>query len=335
MITPTTFAKSDKILCLDYIVHPLLNVGSSRGVNPHKLLRGTGVFEADLGQQKQVSCLQLERLLGNAAQAIPGYDGSFQIGRGMALDGENPVFKALKYSKTLEQGLLILQCYQSLWTPLISCRIFDDEGQYIAVFQDAIGTNRGFHYALEVSLTCLVAVIKQTLGKRAKFRFEFTQNRPRHIHEYEENLGHRIQFGRAQNRLIIDKAALFQESMSPSPYMMRYALNQCRQMGRKSSFPDYVRDHICRNPAVTLGEIAQSLNMSAATLKRKLNEHHYRFRDLADEVGRQKAYYFLGVKQYNNEKSAFSMAFSDINNFRRSVKRWTGLTPSELREMYG
>jgi AraC-like DNA-binding protein len=73
--------------------------------------------------------------------------------------------------------------------------------------------------------------------------------------------------------------------------------------------------------------------MSAASLKRKLSEHQTSFSDLHDNIRRQQAIFYLQVQKLNNEQSAVKMAFSDITNFRRAVKRWTGLTPSELRQV--
>ena len=37
------------------------------------------------------------------------------------------------------------------------------------------------------------------------------------------------------------------------------------------------------------------------------------------------------TRGYNNEQIAAYLGFHDANNFRRSFKRWTGLTPSMLR----
>jgi AraC-like DNA-binding protein len=38
------------------------------------------------------------------------------------------------------------------------------------------------------------------------------------------------------------------------------------------------------------------------------------------------------TQQIDNEAVAQHLGFHDANNFRRSFKRWTGLTPSLIRE---
>ena len=68
-----------------------------------------------------------------------------------------------------------------------------------------------------------------------------------------------------------------------------------------------------------------------ATFKRKLKQHGSSFQELQDQLRKQQAVYWLQLQGLNNEESAIKMEFSDIPNFRRAVKRWTGLTPSQLR----
>ena len=39
----------------------------------------------------------------------------------------------------------------------------------------------------------------------------------------------------------------------------------------------------------------------------------------------------INNQAFSNEQIAAYLGFHDANNFRRSFKRWTGLTPSMLR----
>lgn len=321
----------DKIIDCEMMVSHVLGVTSARGVDKNKVLRGTGIFEEDIMRQTQISSQQLQRLLGNAESLTPGHDCSFQIGRSIATDLKVPVFRAVKFSRTLSEALRILNCYRAQWNPLLSVMQYEDNDSLYWFVQDAFGASRSHQFFAELYLTLLVSLIKQWSGKRAAMTFEFGWDRPRYIHEYEENLGYRISFGHAQTRVVLEKQALSLPFLQDSTFLRRVALSQCKVRGRSASLLDYIRGEVRKRPTMTLQDIADSLAMSSATLKRKLKEQHVSYRQLADEIGRQQAYFYLNVKKYSNEKSALTMAFSDINNFRRSVKRWTGLTPSELR----
>lgn len=99
------------------------------------------------------------------------------------------------------------------------------------------------------------------------------------------------------------------------------------------SILDKVRLLTEHNLHASLPYAAAEFSMSAATFKRKLKEHEYSYRALTEEVRREQAIVLLAMKKLNNEQSASEMAFSDLPNFRRAVKRLTGHTPSELRAL--
>ena len=80
-----------------------------------------------------------------------------------------------------------------------------------------------------------------------------------------------------------------------------------------------------------LPELAEKLAISPATLKRKLKEFNTSYRQLSEEVWRNYALVLLSVHKANNEEAARQMGINDLPNFRRTVKRLTGKTPSELR----
>ena len=83
---------------------------------------------------------------------------------------------------------------------------------------------------------------------------------------------------------------------------------------------------------VTLENVAIALNISTATLKRKLASHNTSYQQLLDLYRKQQAIFLLTELGHSNEKVAYALKFSDITNFRRSFKRWTGLTPNALKE---
>ena len=76
--------------------------------------------------------------------------------------------------------------------------------------------------------------------------------------------------------------------------------------------------------------LAAELGCSMATLKRKLAKHGINYQQLIDTIRRQTAVFLLTEQGFNNEKIAYQLKFSDTANFRRSFKRWTGMTPSHF-----
>ena len=79
--------------------------------------------------------------------------------------------------------------------------------------------------------------------------------------------------------------------------------------------------------------MAAAFDTSPASFKRRLARHGTHFQEQLDLSRRDLALYLYQVKGYSNEEVALHLGFNDVTNFRRSFKRWTGRTPSELGGM--
>ena len=81
--------------------------------------------------------------------------------------------------------------------------------------------------------------------------------------------------------------------------------------------------------AALLAELCQT---SPRSFHRKLGELGYSFQQLLDEVRLRRAKELLSDRQIPVKSIAYDLGYSGANNFIRSFKRMTGLTPSEFRE---
>jgi AraC-like DNA-binding protein len=66
-------------------------------------------------------------------------------------------------------------------------------------------------------------------------------------------------------------------------------------------------------------------------LKRQLLRHHTHFQAELDQVRTHVALWLFQARRLDNEAAAAYLGFHDAANFRRSFKRWTGITPGPLR----
>lgn len=73
--------------------------------------------------------------------------------------------------------------------------------------------------------------------------------------------------------------------------------------------------------------IAQSLNLTTATLRRRLRAEGSSYQQLKDDIRRDTAIYHLGRGKLNMDQVAESVGFSEPTSFFRAFKRWTGVTP--------
>lgn len=79
-------------------------------------------------------------------------------------------------------------------------------------------------------------------------------------------------------------------------------------------------------------KVAHALHMSERTLQRRLADAGCTFSGLLDDVRRRHALDLVVSTSLTFEAIAHAVGYGSVRSLSRSVKRWTGSTPSELRE---
>ncbi len=82
---------------------------------------------------------------------------------------------------------------------------------------------------------------------------------------------------------------------------------------------------------LALDEVAEGLNLSPRTLRRKLQEAGLTFRQISDEELLKKAMLLLDDQQQKVSSVASACGFIDLLSFREAFKRWSGITPQQYR----
>lgn len=78
--------------------------------------------------------------------------------------------------------------------------------------------------------------------------------------------------------------------------------------------------------------LARRMNISTRTLQRRLTEKNLTFRRLADDVLKEMACQLLTNPDLSVQEIAFKLGYTQASSFTRAFKRWTGRSPSEVRE---
>ena len=78
-------------------------------------------------------------------------------------------------------------------------------------------------------------------------------------------------------------------------------------------------------------QLAQMLNLSPRTYRRRLDEENQSFQELLDKVRAEHATRYLQNTRLPLTSIAYMIGFNDASNFRRAYLKWTGHTPKEIR----
>jgi AraC-like DNA-binding protein len=93
-------------------------------------------------------------------------------------------------------------------------------------------------------------------------------------------------------------------------------------------------ESVLDNPMLGLQFTASIIGMSARTLQRRLAEQETSFSRLLQDVRFRNAQRFLRVPEMPLKEIGKRLGYTDLPNFIRAFKRWTGVGPSEFRRLH-
>ena len=83
----------------------------------------------------------------------------------------------------------------------------------------------------------------------------------------------------------------------------------------------------------TVESIAESLQLSSRTLRRRLADEGLKLQDVKNEARAQRATFYLTQTQMPLSQVALEVGFSEMSAFSRAFRLWTGQTPQECRDL--
>jgi len=325
--------------CIPGAYQPAMALEFARGqdVDVSLLLKGMAWDEHSLRQPEALlSPAEHLQLLHNLAVALPGGDGAFLLGQGLLPGHLGALSHALLQATNLGQALELLQRYQAWLSPLLAPRLMRLGDETLLYWTDSCALPRQRAFLVEMMMAAVTGMARWLSGQRLPWRYTFNRTRPAHPEQYAVHLGSAVQFNAYLDAMAIDSHWLEQPWPRGNGAGVEMAVAAAEQelegQPRRSlltALHDHLLAHVRRPPG--LEACADMLGMSPATLKRHLAQHGTHFQAELDQVRIHVTLQLIHNQGYSNERIAAYLGFHDANNFRRSFKRWTGLTPSMLR----
>ena len=165
-------------------------------------------------------------------------------------------------------------------------------------------------------------------------RVDITRKRPSFAHEYNFLFMAPIHFEQEENCLRFAARYLempvIQTEQDLSQFLAGPSIHLMTSPDADKSLVSRIRAMIKDDVAGNFPEfnnIAKSLHMTTATLRRRLRAEGSSYQQLKDDIRRDVAIHHLGRGKLNMDRVAESVGFSEPTSFFRAFKRWTGVTP--------
>jgi len=306
------------------------------GCDGAALLAEAGFDLKDLdGPDTRCPLANAGRLWGMALAAT----GDPAFGVKLARQFKHTTFHALGYgltaSSTLKEAFERVQRFSHVVSDAVDYRF--------------VKRGREYHFLIEPNtqvapeaLDCLVGVYvrmcRGLVGRHySPLGIELRRAPPARLEDFERLWRAPIRFGAADNRLIFDAESIERLLDSGNPELARLTDAVCtRYLARieRGNIGARVRKVLIqRLPASepSQEEVAESLNMSARTLQRKLSDCRTTFKEILDETRHALALEYLSAAQHSVAEITHLLGFSRSSSFTRAFRRWTGLSPSTWR----
>ena len=235
--------------------------------------------------------------------------------------------------------------YHQLATPLTAIDFKEQSNCGIWTFTPLPNARidaRLYKFVVEMQFGIFLSLHRDIMGPSFTAReLHVTYAAPAEAPKYSDIFGSPMLFGQSENRLLFDAAWLDGTPNLGNEITYSTVLGLCdglmEEFSLRIGLIGKVRHNLMINlmHAVSFDDIAKSLNMSARTLRRKLQQEHTSFRKLVDELRMDMAIKYLRDTDLIVEDIAKALGFSDAANFRHAFRRWTKAAPSEFRRISG
>jgi AraC-like DNA-binding protein len=247
------------------------------------------------------------------------------------------ILSSTNYRETLRFAVK----YHQLATPLTTSEFAESDGCGIWQFEPLSHPRIGSHlykFIVEMQFGIVLSLHRDVMGSSFVAReFQVAYPPGNDTSEYPALFGAPVRFEQPTNRLSFDSCWLDGTPRLGNEITYATVVSLCdaqiEEFQLRKGLVGEVRQILMKNLMRPKGfqDVAQDLNMSARTLRRKLREENSSFRQLVDELRRDMAIRFLRNTDLTVEDMAETLGFSDAANFRHAFRRWTNASPHEFK----
>ncbi len=311
------------------------------GVDKAAVLASVGLdLNAPWNPKEMISSDAYYGMLEDLAEQMDVTALPVTVGASMRCDEYGALGLAWKAAPNLRGSFSRVERYARLWTSVVSYELRPvSEGIQYIVHRE--GPRRlGVRLSNETTLVATVAIAREVSPVPFSPIRAFVQHdAPRRISDHEDYFGCPVEFGAAQDGLLLSPASIEQPNKLGDEGISRYLVSHLDadliKIRDEVSLVVQVKDAIAQSlseGAPRMEEIARQMGLSVRSFHRRLSDHGVSFQTLTEQTRRELAEGLLRDPAYSLAEVAFLTGFSEQSSFTRAFKRWVGLTPATYRK---
>ena len=330
---------------LEPVSHSLLGMGAllaelqAQGVSAKALLHGSGLTERQFShQQVRMSHGQRVTIYRNAQRLTTVAEEGLLAGQRQRLSDFGVYGYALASSLTVSDAVALGMRHIKLAGPVMEKRFRIDgdtailEGRDVLHLGDLLPLCTEYWFSSIHRLT--VSVLEAPLPSRV---LTLPYARPAHADAYERIFGCPVHFGAERLEWHFDASILRVPLPNAQPQTVQLCNQMCERLAHslpaKTDLELSIRT-VCIDSGGNfpkLDDVAGQLGLSTRTLQRRLSEGGSHYQQIVDDLRSSLAIEFLTQDTLSVEEVGQRLGFSEVTNFRKAFRKWTGQSPGAFR----
>jgi len=310
------------------------------GIACEPLLREAGLTLAQIEDRAaRVPVRSQVRLLELAAAALPDEFLGFHLARDYDLRELGLLHYVLASSETLDDALQRATRYSTTVNEGLSLKYVERNDVAVAFHYVGIARHSDRHQ-MEFAVTTVIRACRELTGRHLlPHRVQFTHRRDEDHSEISAFLGVDVEFGASSDEIAFPRTIRDLPVVSADPYLSNILIGYCEEaLARRVKRDGAVRSAIENAIAPLLphgkarvDEVARRLGLSPRTLARRIASEGLTFGGVLDKLRCDLAQRHLRDSNLSISQIAWLLGYQEVSAFTHAFKRWTGMTPREMR----
>jgi len=317
----------------------LIDLATQRGADTTALLDGTGLSIGGLAKfGARVDEEDFAHIVENAYRLIKDPALGLHLGSRLNLSAHATVGQAFMTCETLGQVMHFFLKYYHILAAALELDYQQHDGRCWLIPNSPYPI-LGLEFSHEMLFSAVVNTMQFLVNQpHLQFRLELPYPAPGYVEEYYDIFGNEVHFNCTQARISFAEEWLDTTLPSSNPALLALYERECQRLladlEEQDSLSEQTRQLLRKLEGhyPQMPQVADMLNFSPRTYRRRLEEEAVSFQQLLDQVRSEHASHYLQSTHLPLATIAYMVGFNDVSNFRRAYIKWTGQTPREARD---
>ncbi|HPR53325.1 MAG TPA: AraC family transcriptional regulator [Deltaproteobacteria bacterium] len=313
---------------------------SMKGIDVALLLAGSKIQPSDLDDPDVLVTPEQElTVMRNIVRLVPEPGLGLSIGRQSHMGIIGKLGAAAINSNTFLDAIRIIFQYSELLLTYFHFDLKVKDDLVFITLKELVDLKDIRLFVCEREFASIHRIASDLIGAHFPVNeMRFAYPRPRHASLYQDIFKCSLVFNAEVHSAIFDRKYLFQELPLADPLVRKTYEKECRQLSlrinRQGTMTRRIHQEILfqRDGFPGFDQLARYVNLSPRTLSRRLTAEGTSYKDIISRIRKTKAINLLKMTDYSIEQIATELGYSDLSNFYRAFKSWTGHNPGYYRK---